>query len=152
MGSCVGLDPVFLISSVIGIHLLQRPFCMCTCRMQDVKCSQILRVICMSISQIKNIWYKRRYIYLYNYQFPSVTLVTGSHFLFTIFANLLCLRFLDSSALLVFFVFFFLPVTILCHLLPPHVIHTNLYTSALYLWIDSEITWIWITQVYEIDT
>lgn len=36
MGSGVGLDPVFLISSVIGIHLLQRPFCMCTCRMQDV--------------------------------------------------------------------------------------------------------------------
>ena len=57
-------------------------------------------------------------IYIYNYQFPSVTLATGSQFLFTIFASLLCLRVLDSSALSVF-LFFFLPVTTLCHLLPP---------------------------------
>ena len=37
MGSGVGLDPVILMSSVIGMRLLQRPFCMlCTRRMQDI--------------------------------------------------------------------------------------------------------------------
>lgn len=41
-------------------------------------------------------------VYLYNYQFPIVTLVTGSQFLFTIFANLLCLRFFCFISLPIF--------------------------------------------------